>query len=198
MKPRFPELLLVTLVLLAIAAAGCGSSSTTTGLSASEVMPDLTGADARLEQISLQADELLSGGVPAFKQRLRELRGLPVVVNKWASWCAPCKAEAPILQVVARDYGNRVAFFGVNVEDSVAQAEKFSKRYPMAYPSWSDPDAKISKLFKPAPPRRPPSTAIYDASGRLVHVEIGELSSVAQLKGLIERYAGPLPPGPTK
>jgi cytochrome c biogenesis protein CcmG/thiol:disulfide interchange protein DsbE len=198
MNPRFARLALLAVLLLALAVAGCGSETEQSGMTADQVMPDLTGADPRLQELSLHADELLPGGKPAFEKQLRELRGLPVVVNKWASWCGPCKAEAPILQETARDFGDRVAFLGVNVDDSVSGAEKFSKRWPMPYPSFVDPDARISQLFKPAPARRPPSTAFYDARGRLQFVAIGQLQSVRQLKELIERYAGPIPPEPAK
>lgn len=158
-------------------------------------MPDLTGADPRLVKIADQASELLPGGNPAFQARIDSLKGLPVVVNKWASWCAPCIAEAPDLQATAKKYGNRVAFLGVNVSDSDAKAKAFLGKYPQPYPSYSDPDVKISKEFPP--PGRPPVTNIYDTEGRLVHSVIGQIRSAAELDEMIQRYAGPIKADPS-
>lgn len=176
-------------------ATGCGGDSTTKPPSLSQVMPDLTGADPRLVIIGKEASQLLTGGEPGFETRLESLKGLPVVANKWASWCAPCAAEAPALQQVATKYGNRVAFLGVNVADSDAGARQFLRKFPHSYPSYSDPKLKISKQFPPA--GSPPVTNIYDVEGRLVHSEIGQIRSAAQLEEMIERYAGPIKAGPS-
>ena len=118
-----------------------------------------------------------------------------VVANKWAGWCAPCAAEAPILQQTAKQLGDRVAFVGVLSNDSNASGARFLRKYPMPYPSYADPHLKISQQFPP--PGSPPVTNIYDATGRLVHTEAGQLPSSAYLKDLIERYAGPIPTAAT-
>src|SRR5690349_20983554 len=60
---------------------------------------------AALGRLHEQANTLLGGGTPAFQARLRALRGHPVVVNKWASWCSPCRAEFPVFQQVATSHG---------------------------------------------------------------------------------------------
>jgi cytochrome c biogenesis protein CcmG/thiol:disulfide interchange protein DsbE len=144
--------------------------------------------------ISSQSSQLLAGGETAFDQRLKSLKGLPVVANKWASWCAPCIAEAPYLQRSVKKYGNRVAFLGVNVADSNAKAKQFLRKFPQAYPSYLDPNLKIAKQFPPA--GSPPVTNIYDVDGRLVHSEVGQIQSAAELDQMIERYAGPIAAGP--
>jgi cytochrome c biogenesis protein CcmG/thiol:disulfide interchange protein DsbE len=177
---------------LALAVAGCGSGQEQQQLTAEQVTPDLTGADERLVKLVDQGDQLQDGGKAAYRARLRSLRGLPIVVNKWASWCVPCRAEAPILQRTARDLGNRVAFLGVNVNDSEDASYKFRAKYPMPYPSYADPNLKISSLLPPSD--KQPVTAIYDPSGRLVHLEIGAYETEAALRADIERYAGPIVP----
>lgn len=187
-----PAICLTALMLLA---TGCGDNSTANRRSLAQVMPDVTGADPRLVIISKEASQLLAGGEVGFDVRLEALKGLPVVANKWASWCAPCVAEAPALQQVAKKYGNRVAFLGVNVADSNAKAKQFLRKFPQPYPSYSDPNMKISKQFPPA--GSPPVTNIYDAEGRLVHSEVGQIRSAAQLEEMIERYAGPIKAGPS-
>lgn len=162
--------------------------------SVEQVSPDLTGADPRLKQIVAQANELLPGEAKAFDARREELKGLPIVANKWASWCHPCVAESPAFQQTAKKLGNRVAFLGVDVFDAKDGAKAFLAEHPMPYPSYSDPDTKISKAFPP--PGSPPVTNFYDADGRLTHTEAGQITSAAELEDLIERYAGPIPTEP--
>lgn len=153
-----------------------------------QVTPDLTNADPRLKQIVAQANELLPGETKAFDARMKELKGLPVVVNKWAHWCGPCKAEFPILQQGAKELGGEVAFLGVNFYDSKDAASAFLAEFPVPYPSYFDPDMKIAKQLPPT--SKAPITNIYDAEGRLVYVEPGPFSSLADLKQKLARYAG--------
>jgi cytochrome c biogenesis protein CcmG/thiol:disulfide interchange protein DsbE len=181
-------------LLLSGTLAGCADNTRSTALDAVEVTPDLTGADPRLVKLVGQSDEILDGGKPAYQARLRSLKGLPVVVNKWASWCVPCRGEAPILQRTARDLGNRVAFLGVNVNDSADASYRFRSEFPMPFPSYDDPDAKIAALLPPG--GKQPVTGIFDAEGRLAHLEIGAYETAKELRGDIERYAGPIGPPP--
>lgn len=153
-----------------------------------QVMPDLDNADPRLVEIADEANELLPGEAKAFDGRLRELRGLPIVVNKWAHWCGPCRSEFPIFQAAAKELGGEVAFLGVNFLDEREAADDFLNEYPVPYPSYFDPDLKISKQLPPT--NKAPITNFYDADGKLVYVEAGPFSSVADLKEKLTRYTG--------
>ena len=130
---RRPALVLVCVAL----AAGCGSDKSAERPAA----PDpswrkaLAGAPAPLAALHRQSNELLDGGPDAFEDRLAELRGHPVVVNKWASWCGPCRAEFPFFREQALARGTRVAFLGVNSNDNDAAARKFLRVHPVPYPS---------------------------------------------------------------
>ena len=69
---------------------------------------------------------------PRSRRACEELRGHPVVINKWASWCDPCRAEFPAFQRVATERGREVAFLGLNAKDSRRPAERFLAAVPDA------------------------------------------------------------------
>ena len=74
---------------------------------------------------------------------LRELRGKPVVLNFWASWCPPCYDEAPLLRRAHEEYGSRVAFVGVNIKDARADALRFDREMNLRYPDVRDESLDI-------------------------------------------------------
>ena len=72
-------------------------------------------------------------------------RGRPVVINFWASWCPPCREEAPLLESVWRLYGEReVAFVGVNIQDAVEEAAAYLAEFDITYPNGMDADGRIT------------------------------------------------------
>src|SRR4051794_129091 len=83
-------------------------------ISATQARERLAGSPAPLAALHTQSNQLLPGGQEAFEKRMRELRGHPVVVNGWASWCGPCRAEFPFLQRTSVDLGRQVAFVGLD------------------------------------------------------------------------------------
>ena len=99
----------------------------------------LKGSPAPLAALHEQSGRLLDGGVPAFEKRLAALEGTPVVINKWASWCNPCRAEFPVFQQLATERGREIAFLGVNSGDSTEPARKFLAEYPVPFPSYLRP-----------------------------------------------------------
>jgi cytochrome c biogenesis protein CcmG/thiol:disulfide interchange protein DsbE len=66
--------------------------------------------------------------------RLASLKGTAVVVNFWASWCVPCKQEAPILNAAARQYSGRVQLVGVDIQDSESAARSYQADVQSPYP----------------------------------------------------------------
>ena len=146
----------------------------------------LAGAPAPLASLYGEADQLLGGGRKAFDARLRTLRGHPVVVNKWASWCSPCRAEFPIFQQVASERGTQTAFVGVNAGDKTPAARKFLADRPLPFPSYEDPTEVISRALEV--PSNYPSTVFIDAKGKPVFTHTGQYVSVQQLTTDIDRY----------
>lgn len=133
--------------------------------------------------VAVGAGPLLGGGADA----LRALRGRPVVVNAWASWCNPCRAEFPILASVAAGYRGRVAFRGLDVSDSAGAARRFLAGHPLGYPSYSDDGGRLARSL--APLQGLPTTFFLDARGRVTYVHTGPYTSAAALRRDVERQA---------
>jgi len=179
---------LAVVVATALAAAGCGSS---TGGDYGGEHPDyekaLAGSPGPLAALHEQANQLLGGGQGAYEARLAKLRGYPAVVNVWASWCGPCRFEFPLFQRAAAAYGKRVAFLGIDKQDSDDAARTFLAEAPVPYPSYTDPDGGIAASV--GADLGLPDTAFYDRRGELVHLKQGPYSDAAELRAEIDRYA---------
>lgn len=167
----------------ALVVAGCGSSS------GGETHPNyakaLKGAPAPLAKLYGEGDQLLPGGKDAFERRVSEL-GYPVVANVWASWCGPCRFEFPMFQEMSAKYGKKVAFIGVDSEDSEAEAEKWLADHPVPYPSYYEKGFEYAASLKAT---GPPDTAFYDAEGELVYKRFGQYPNAAALEEDIKKYA---------
>jgi thiol-disulfide isomerase/thioredoxin len=108
------------------------------------------------------------------------------VVNVWASWCSPCRAEAPTLASLANKYSD-VAFIGILTRDNPANAEAFARRFKLPYPTIIDDSILIG--FKGSLPANAiPSTVILDKKGR-VAARISGAIAVASLSQLIEKVS---------
>jgi cytochrome c biogenesis protein CcmG, thiol:disulfide interchange protein DsbE len=155
--------------------------------SAAEVRRALAGSPAPLAGLHSQAGSLLGGGMKAFKARLAALRGRPVVVNEWASWCPPCRNEFPLLAQASARYGKRVAFLGVNVSDNPGDAGSFLRGHPLSYPSYTDSNGAIAASFGNA--QALPITIYFSPSGKKAYTHIGYYAAQEALDSDVERYA---------
>lgn len=106
---------------------------------------------------------------------LISLRGRVVVINVWASWCGPCRQEAPTLARISSRFAARgVSFLGVNVRDTSAAATAFADRYHIGYPSIQDEDARAaSALRRYVPANAVPVSLVLDRRGRVAGKVIG-------------------------
>ena len=111
-----------------------------------------------------------------FERLLYELRGTPVVVNIWASWCGPCRQEAPVLTAAVERYGDRVQFVGVDMQDDRAPAASYLNRYAVTYPSVADPSGEIHDRLGFV---GLPDTVFYGPDGQIVDTWSGPLTSDA-------------------
>lgn len=181
-----PLLSLTAIVLAALVAGGCGSSAASGDGSHPNYEKALAGSPPPLAAIHKQANDLLSGGQSAFEKRVAQLRGYPAVVNVWASWCGPCREEFPVLQQLSARYGKKVAFLGVNSEDSDDAAATFLREEPLSYPSYTDPHKEI---FSSLGAIGFPDTAFYDKSGKLLYLKQGPYRNDSELEADVHRYA---------
>jgi cytochrome c biogenesis protein CcmG/thiol:disulfide interchange protein DsbE len=132
-------------------------------------------------------DPLVQGGRPAFEAFVEKQRGTPVVVNKWASWCGPCRAEFPVLQEAATKLGKQVAFVGLDANDNDATARKFLAQYPVPYPSYVDRNAHVAQKLGIG--QNFPTTLYYDAKGDVAYIHQGPYTTTAAFESDIRRYA---------
>jgi cytochrome oxidase Cu insertion factor (SCO1/SenC/PrrC family)/thiol-disulfide isomerase/thioredoxin len=145
----------------------------------------LASSPPALAELHRQAGQLI-GSASALAARLRRLRGYPVVLNVWASWCGPCRAEFPLLANASVTYGRRVAFLGADTEDQAANARSFLADHHIAYPSYEASTEALSTL---AAFEGVPTTLFFDREGKLVHVHSGQYEAQGTLDHDIESYA---------
>lgn len=109
----------------------------------------------------------------SFQALLGELEGTPVLVNVWASWCGPCRDEAPHLAAAHAEYGDRVQFVGLDILDEREAARRFMREYGWTYPSVFDLPGTVRDSLGVL---GQPVTLFYDASGELVDTHTGALT----------------------
>jgi cytochrome c biogenesis protein CcmG/thiol:disulfide interchange protein DsbE len=171
----------IAVALLAASLAACGAEP-----EGSAIAPQSAELE-RLRKADPDASRLLPGGLKRFESELAANRGTPIVVNQWASWCGPCKAEFPYFQRLAKEYAGRVAFLGVNSQDSAEEAGAFLAEYPTPFGHVQDFDTSVARSYGGG--RAWPTTVYYDTEGKLAFLHQGVYRDEAGLRKDIERYA---------
>jgi cytochrome c biogenesis protein CcmG/thiol:disulfide interchange protein DsbE len=157
-------------------------------LTRAQAQARLAGSPEPLAALHAEGAVLLEGGKSAWRAQMQALKGWPIVVNKWASWCVPCKGERAVLAQAASNWGRRVAFLGVDSGDtSRADAETFLKATPaVSYPSYYDRSGEVGEAVSDS--SFTPVTVFINAHGsRYIHQ--GPYESAQALERDIQRYA---------
>lgn len=145
----------------------------------------LAGSPGALGSLHQQAGRLL-GSTGALMTRLHALRGYPVVLNAWASWCGPCRSEFGIFASASATYGKRVAFLGVSTNDSPSEASSFLAQHPVSYPSYQSSSTELSPLGQL---EGLPTTIFIGRSGKVVDIHAGQYQTQVALDNDVGRYA---------
>lgn len=125
---------------------------------------------------------------------LGDFDGQVVVLNFWASWCGPCRAEQPELNAAAEALADLpVAFLGVNIDDTIPNAQAHEREFSIPYPSLFDPSAGYAAEFGGVGPRSIPTTILIDAEGRVAARLFG-ITGLIEVTALAERLAEEAPP----
>jgi cytochrome c biogenesis protein CcmG/thiol:disulfide interchange protein DsbE len=104
---------------------------------------------------------------------LADLRGTPLVVNFWASWCVPCKQEAPVLSAAARHYSGRVQFLGVDIQDSDQAARAYQNEVQSPYPV----GPAVRGSYRDWRVTAPPETFFLDRRGVVISKIVGPVDA---------------------
>ena len=156
-------------------------------LTVTEMQARLTGSPAPLAALHAQADALLPGDLQVLHTRLTALRGYPVVINKWASWCEPCRAESGAFQRASVHLGREVAFIGLDSGDTDrSEGRRFLRAFPLSYPSYYDQSGRLGAAITDS--SFTPVTVFYDRSGGR-YIRQGPYLSVTKLEQDVRRYA---------
>jgi cytochrome c biogenesis protein CcmG, thiol:disulfide interchange protein DsbE len=184
---------LLAIALVAVLVIGLTQAGSNTDRAATAPKFDVKAATAKLAtapaplaSLYRQPSAILEGGKAAFEKRIDSLAGHAAVVNKWASWCRPCRAEFPVLQQVATERGREIAFLGINGADKRPAAERFLADHPLPYPSYEDPGEDIAQGRRAA--KYFPVTLFIDKRGKTVFTHAGEYTSAADLNADIDKY----------
>ena len=141
--------------------------------------PQANGASA-LASIHAQADRLL-GPQPGLPARVEALHGVPIVINVWASWCQPCRAEFAQFASASARYGHQIAFLGVDSHDTPTDARAFLARQAVGYPSYQATDSQLKSLLSTGLSALP-TTIFINPAGKVVYVHLGEYRSLGALE----------------
>jgi len=186
----------VVLVVLGAVTAGIVSSrGTGTGLALTPVTTTSRPAAAPSGPLSPSDTAELVANTQAANQvldsttisaKLAQLKGVSVVINQWASWCTNCRAEFPFFQQAGRQDAGRVAFVGLDSQDSKSNAVAFLRQFPVDYPSVFDPSASQAQSLGGG--QGWPTTIYLDAAHKITYVHEGAYPTLQSLEQDIANY----------
>jgi cytochrome c biogenesis protein CcmG/thiol:disulfide interchange protein DsbE len=148
------------------------------------ILPKVGTSDAKLVG-SLAPDfalPVISGGAEGNRLRLSDLKGKPVLLDFWASWCGPCRAQAPVLQAFAQRHADAAIVVGVNTSDDRVDAEAFLKSQGLSYTSVFDESGSVARAYSAT---TLPTLVAVDTTGRIAAVR-RRLVSASELEQLLE------------
>lgn len=147
------------------------------GDTAGDAAGDNARPPARGAQVGAIAPDLASSQLDGQRTSLGALRGAPVLLNVWATWCHPCRDEIPVLEALHRAHAPQgLAVVGVSIDDAgrTADIRRFASEFGVTYAIWHDPDQRVMPAFSVL---GVPTTFLIDREGRLVWRKTGEVKA---------------------
>jgi len=170
------SILLSALLLTSCAGGGVSSQNENSFISGSGVATFVKKADRKIAPI-LSGETLTSGKMTLNRNQV-------TVINVWASWCAPCRAEAPVLQEFSVNYPD-VQFAGILTRDNLSSAKAFYENFNLTYPTFID-DSLLLGFGGSLIPNAIPTSLILDREGKIAVRISGEVT-VAGLKKMLDK-----------
>ncbi|GEM46643.1 TlpA family protein disulfide reductase [Deinococcus cellulosilyticus] len=118
------------------------------------------------------APQFVLKSIEGQEYNLQKMQGKPVVINFWASWCLPCRAEAPVFRTLTQQAGDQVEFLGILFNDNPVKAQAFQEEFGLKLPILWDPGSRVAINYGIA---QIPVTLILDQSGIVVYRRSGEV-----------------------
>lgn len=182
-------------VVAALTLSGCTSDTLAAEYSSGANKNYVAGDGSILEIVPEdRSDPISFTGVSEDGQAIssEDYLGQVLVVNFWAGYCAPCRVEAPELEMLSTQWaGNGASFLGVNTYDEPATAQAFARTYGVTYPSIIDAKTgEVQLAFAGnVPPSALPTTLVLDAEGRVAARILGQLEAASILDAIITTVA---------
>ena len=174
--------LVAALIAVAISLAACGGGAASPGAAASSASPGIITIGSPL--IGKPAPPLAGTTLDGRHFDLTSLKGSPVLVNFWASWCGPCRDEFPLLQAAAvRHAADGLVVVGALYKDDPSPARSFVAEQKATWATVTDPDRTIGAAWKVL---APPQTFFIDRTGIIREVQVGQVRDAAELDRLLQ------------
>jgi len=176
-RSRTQLVIIITLFLLLL---GVGTAIYY-GFSSASITKDAS--DTIGPEVDAQAPDFELERIDGGTLHLSDLRGKPVLINFWATWCAPCVLEMPNIQKYYEKYPGQFEVVAVNADETLWSVNKFVKDIGVTFPVVLDPGLKVQALYRP---RGLPTSFLIDAEGRVRTQHVG-LMSEKKLAEYLER-----------
>jgi len=178
-----PIIALTAILSSGLAIAGCSTnpeSPSRPGSATPSTPPQVTGTG-----IGYLATDFTLQGLDGQTFSLSNMRGKPVLLNFWATWCGPCRSEMPLLQQVYEEYSSQgLIFVAVNIAENPAQVERFMQDNGLTIPVLLDTKAKVASTYNIS---GIPTTLFIDKDGIIKDKRIGAFTNKSEIEQGLKR-----------
>ncbi|MFC1939864.1 TlpA family protein disulfide reductase [Chloroflexota bacterium] len=142
--------------------------------------PPVEGGSTQAPEAGKLAPDFQLSNLKGQTVSLRDFRGRPVLINFWASWCGPCRAEMPYIQQVFEEWSGRgLVMLSINIGESLSTVEGFMQSYNLSFPVLLDVNESVARKYNV---RYIPTSFLIDEGGIIKSVNIGSFSSTAEIE----------------